>query len=248
LRALTWQDAARDPGWCKLDWVIADRTRGRLANASNMLDPTWEAPDGTVTPLDGFLDPYFQEVYLESDSIPLFSRLVKQLTADSVDDYVDQLEHEVWKYTVESPNYGKAARRMYNIFRMNGMYPEAAYIRELFDEPVTALYQVAALVRTLDDAASSGEAFDAETLVSQVDRLIMSAIQALDGPKEAEMVGHLLKLRDSIRAREAPADRADEMAGVQEVALAAVNDYFERMLRSVPQIDAYLVELAERAP
>jgi hypothetical protein len=38
------------------------------------------------------------------------------------------------------------------------------------------------------------------------------------------------------------------MAGVQEVALAAVNDYFERMLRSVPQIDAYLVELAERAP
>jgi hypothetical protein len=248
LRALTWQDAARDPGWCKLDWVIADRTRGRLANASNMLDPTWEAPDGTVTPLDGFLDPYFQEVYLESDSIPLFSRLVKQLTADSVDDYVDQLEHEVWKYTVESPNYGKAARRMYNIFRMNGMYPEAAYIRELFDEPVTALYQVAALVRTLDDAASSGEAFDAETLVSQVDRLIMSAIQALDGPKEAEMVGHLLKLRDSIRAREAPTDRADEMAGVQEVALAAVNDYFERMLRSVPQIDAYLVELAERAP
>ena len=116
----TWEDASREPGWCKLDWVIADSTRGQLANASNVLDPTWEAPDGTIVPLDGFLDPYYQEVYLEADSIPLFSRLVKELSADSVDDYVETLEHEVWKYTVKEPNYGKAARRMYNVFRMNG--------------------------------------------------------------------------------------------------------------------------------
>ncbi len=157
LRVYTWEDASHEPGWCKLDWVIADKTRGQLANASNVLDPTWEAPDGTIVPLDGFLDPYFQEVYLESESIPLFSKLVKELSADSVDDYVETLEHEVWKYTVKEPNYGKAARRMYNVFRMNGHYREAAYIRELFDEPVTALYQVAALIRTLDDAASSGD-------------------------------------------------------------------------------------------
>ena len=124
-----------------------------LANACNMLDVTWEAPDGTITPLDGFLDPYFQEVYLETDSIPLFSKLVKELGADSVDDYVETLEHEVWKYTVKDPNYGKAARRLYNVFRLTGRYAEAAYLRELFDEPVTALYQVAALLRTLDEAS-----------------------------------------------------------------------------------------------
>ena len=47
-----------------------------------------------------------------------------------------------------TPNYGKAARRMYNVFRLTGRYREAAYLRELFDEPVTALYQVAALLRT----------------------------------------------------------------------------------------------------
>ena len=59
------------PGWCKLDWVVADTAhRKHLSNASNMLDVTWEAPDGTITPLDGYLDPYFQEVYLEADSIP----------------------------------------------------------------------------------------------------------------------------------------------------------------------------------
>ena len=215
LRVYTWQEASHEPGWCKLDWVIADKTRGQLANASNVLDPTWEAPDGTIVPLDGFLDPYYQEVYLDSDSIPLFSKLVKELSADSVDDYVDTLEHEVWKYTVKEPNYGKAARRMYNVFRMNGKYKEAAYIRELFDEPVTALYQVSALIRTLDDAASSGDTFDTDTMVSQVDGLIMSAIQALDGPAEAEMVGHLLSLRNSLQARETHEGRADEMAGIQ---------------------------------
>jgi hypothetical protein len=248
LRVYTWEDASHDPGWCKLDWVIADTTRGQLANASNVLDPTWEAPDGTITPLDGFLDPYYQEVYLEADSIPLFSKLVKELSADSVDDYVDTLEHEVWKYTVKEPNYGKAARRIYNVFRMNGSYREAAFIRELFDEPVTALYQVSALVRTLDDAASSGDTFDTGTMVGQVDGLIMSAIQALDGPDEAEMVAQLLRLRNSLQAREARTERTDEMSGIQEAALDAVNAYFERALRSVPEIEAYLEDIARRAP
>ncbi len=248
LRVYAWDEASHDPGWCKLDWVIADKTRGRLANASNMLDPTWEAPDGTIVPLDGFLDPYYQEVYLESDSIPLFTKLIKEVSADSVDDYVETLEHEVWKYTVKEPNYGKAARRMYNVFRMSGKYGEAAYIRELFDEPVTALYQVSALIRTLDDAASSGDVFDADMLVAQVDGLIMSAIQALDGPEEAKMVGHLLQLRDSLQARESHAERTDEMIGIQEAALDAVNAYFERALRSVPEIEAYLEDIARRAP
>ncbi len=244
----TWADASKEPGWCKLDWVIADKTRGQLANASNVLDPTWEAPDGTIVALDGFLDPYYQEVYLESDSIPLFQKLVKELSADSVDDYVDTLEHEVWKYTVKDPNYGKAARRMYNVFRMNGKYREAAYIRELFDEPVTALYQVSALIRTLDDAASAGDDFDTTTMVTQVDGLIMSAIQALDGPAEAQMVGHLLSLRNSLQARESHDQRSAEMAGIQGAALSAVNDYFERALRSVPEIDAYLQDIVKRAP
>ena len=202
----------------------------------------------TITPLDGFLDPYYQEVYLEAESIPLFSRLVKELSADSVDDYVETLEHEVWKYTVKEPNYGKAARRMYNVFRMNGSYREASFIRELFDEPVTALYQVSALIRTLDDAANSGETFDADTMVAQCDALIMSAIQALDGPEEATMVGHLLSLRNSLQARESHAERSDEMTGIQDAALTSVNAYFERALRSVPEIETYLEGIAARAP
>jgi len=221
----TWADAQRDPGWCKVDWVIGDAHRGRLAYASNVLDPTWEAPDGSITPLDGFLDPYFQEVYLDADSIPLFSKLVKELSADTVDDYVEALRHEVYKYIVDHPSYGKVARRLYNIFRMSGRYEEAAFIRELFDEPITALYQVATIVETLGDAEAD-EDFELETM-------------------EAEMVGHLLRLRDSVQRR-GRGEALEEAAGIETAAMKAVNDYFERMLRSIPAIDAYMDEIVAR--
>ncbi|CAN5124293.1 hypothetical protein BH24CHL7_BH24CHL7_14010 [soil metagenome] len=242
-----WLDAAREPGWCKLDWVVADPSRGQLANASNMLDPTWESPDGTIIPLDGFLDPYFQEVYLEAESMPLFEKIIKQLSTDAVDEYVAQLEKEVAKYSTKEPNWGKVARRLYNIFRLTGHYAEAAYIRELFDEPATALYQVAALIRTLDEAAADGSPFDSEVLVSQTDQLIMSAISALEGPQEAVVVSHLLRLRDKLSGRR-EGERDDEVSGVREATMNAVNDYFRERLLAIPSISEYLDRLElERA-
>jgi hypothetical protein len=246
-QALTWDQAAAEPGWCKLDWIVADPARRALANASNMLDVTWEAPDGTIVALDGHIDPYFQEVYLETESLPLFTRLIEELSSDAVDDYVDQLEHEVVKYTTKDPNYGKVARRLYNIFRLTGRYAEAAYIRELFDEPATALYQVAALVRTLDEADRLGAEFDYEMMLKQTDTLIMSAIAALDGRSEAEMVRHLLEVRSNLRGRRGSGDRTAEVDEVKNEALQSVNEYFERRLTAVPSIKAYLDELAARA-
>ena len=243
---LTWEQAAADPGWCKLDWIVADPVRRALANASNMLDVTWEAPDGSITALDGFIDPYFQEVYLEAESLPLFNRIVEELSADAVDDYVDQLEHEVLKYTTKDPNYGKAARRMYNIFRLTGRYAEAAYLRELFDEPTTVLYQVAAQIRTLDEADRPGAEFDYETLLKQTDALIMSAIAALDGRSEAEMVRHLLEVRSNLRSRRGSGDRSAEVDEVKNEALRAVNAYFKERLVAVPSIKAYLDDIAAR--
>ena len=124
---IIWEDVASDPGWCKLDWVVADTAHGKLSNASNMLDITWEAPDETITPLDGYLDPYFQEVYLDAQSIPIFSKLAKHVSADALDDYVRQLEHEVNKYLTKDLNYGKVAKRLYNIFRLTGRYEDAAF-------------------------------------------------------------------------------------------------------------------------
>jgi hypothetical protein len=245
-RIVTWDEAARNPVWCKLDWVVADPERGQLANASNVLDPTWEAPTGTIVPLDGFLDPYFQEVYIDTDARPLFDRLIKDLATDAVDEYVKQLDHEVWKYSVKEPNWGKVARRLYNVFRLTGRYESAAYIRELFDEPTTALYQLAALIRTLDEAAEAGSPFDPEVLVQQADQLIMSAITAMEGPQEAQVVAQLLRLRDQLSGR-TQGDRSDEVEALRRETMDAVNDYFRERLVGLPEIAEYLERIAERS-
>ncbi len=242
-RTLTWADAAANPGWCKIDWIVADTERGQLANASNCLDTTWEAPDGSIVALDGFLDPYFQEVYLDVDSKPLFDKLIGELSTDAVADYVAQLEHEVWKYTATHPNWGKVARRLYNIFRLTARYPEAAYIRELFDEPTTALYQLAARLRAVDEAAADGSPFDNEMLVEEVDQLIMSAIEALSGPREAEVVAQLLSLRDEVSGRK-PGERSAQVRRLQAEALDTVNDYFRQRLLALPEISDFLDEIA----
>jgi len=136
---LDWEEMVQNSGWCKLDWVVADPINGTLANASNMLDVTWEAPDGSITPLDGYLDPYFQEVYLQAESVPIFSKLSQHVSADALDEYVSALEGEVQKYLTKDINYGKAAKRMYNIFRLTGRYEEAVFLRELFDEPTSMI-------------------------------------------------------------------------------------------------------------
>jgi hypothetical protein len=244
--AITWEQASADPGWCKLDWIVADPARRALANASNMLDVTWEAPDGTITALDGIIDPYFQEVYLEAESLPLFRKLIDELSADAVDDYVGQLEHEVVKYSTKDPNFGKVARRLYNICRLTGRYAEAAYLRELFDEPTTVLYQVGALIRTLDEADRPGAEFDVETLLGQTDALIMSAVAALEGRAEADVVRSLLAVRDNIAHKRGSAERAAGVDEVKNEVLTAVNDYFEQRLMAVPSIKAYIEDLATR--
>jgi len=244
---IRWEEAAQDPGWCKLDWVVADPVRGKLANASNMLDVTWEAPDGTITPLDGYLDPYFQEVYLEADSIPIFAKLAKHVSADALDDYVEALRHQVQKYVTGDVNYGKAAKRMYNIFRLTGRYPEAAFIRELFDEPATMLYQVWSLIRTLDDCSTPGATISMDSLLSQTDQLILSVIEALEGDQESEIVRKLLRLRDMIARHKVGAALTNEAEAARQDVINIVNDFFYERLTALPEIRDYIETLQGEA-
>ncbi len=235
-----WEEAALEPGWCKLDWVVADPARGQLANASNMLDVTWESPDGTITPLDGYLDPYFQEVYLDAESIPIFSKLARHVSADAMDEYVAQLEKEVNKYLTKDVNYGKAAKRMYNIFRLTGQYEEAAFLRELFDEPATVLYQVWSLIRTLEDAAESGHDISRETLIAQTDQLIMEIIKALEGDQEAEIVRLLLRLRDALAQQQAGQAVSGPVEAARQQVINAVNNFYYDKLTGMPSIKVYI--------
>jgi len=240
-----WDDVALEPGWCKLDWIIADPARGQLSNASNMLDVTWEAPDGAMTPLDGYLDPYFQEVYLDAESIPVFSKLVQHVSGDALDDYVGQLEKEVRKYISKDINYGKAAKRMYNIFRLTGRYYEAAFLRELFDEPATLLYQVWSLIRTLDDTVRMGSDIPMTVVIRQADELILSVVQTLEGAEEAEIVRYLLRLKDSLREQQSGQELNPEAEAARAEVINIVNNFFYGKLTAVPSIKDYIDCLKE---
>jgi hypothetical protein len=243
---IRWDDVALEPGWCKLDWVIADPSRGQLANASNMLDVTWQAPDGNITPLDGYLDPYFQEVYLDAQSVPIFAKLAKHVSSDALDHYVQQLEHEVKKYLTKDVNYGKAAKRMYNIFRLTGRYYEAAFLRELFDEPTTMLYQVWSLIRTLDDTVKPGASIPMQNVLDQLDQLIVAVVDALEGEQETEIVRQLLRLRNSLIRQRSGQDLIPEAEAARAEVINIVNNFFRDKLTGVPTIKAYMDEVQNK--
>ncbi|HUF38895.1 MAG TPA: hypothetical protein VMN57_10255 [Anaerolineales bacterium] len=240
---LDWEAMAHNAGWTKLDWVVADPLRKELINASNMLDVTWEAPDGSIVALDGYLDPYFQEVYLEAESIPIFSKLARNVAGNALDEYVDALEEQIAKYITDDLNYGKAAKRMYNVFRLTGRYEEALYLRELFDEPATVLYQIWALIRTIDDVFFPGSTFSKEQLMAQAQELIMLVIRVLEGGEEEAIVSLLLRLRDEL-GRHDPSEGLSEEAEVAraEVIRVVNNFYYERMI-GVVRIKDYMEKL-----
>lgn len=235
-----------EPGWCKMDWVTTDGARGQLVNASNMLDVTWEAKDGTITPLDGYLDPYFQEVYLEAESVPIFSKLAQHVSADALDSYVAQLEKEINKYVTKDINYGKAAKRMYNVFRLTGRYGEAVFIRELFDEPTSMLYQVWSLFRTMEECCMGGSDIPIDSVKAQADQLILSVIGALEGDEESMVVKHLLRLRRSLDKQESGHAMHEEVEAARAEVINLVNNFFYEKMTSMPTIKTYMDEVGRK--
>lgn len=245
---LGWDELATEPGWCKLDWVVADPDHKRLTNASNVIDVTWEGPDGDIVALDGYLDAYFQEVYLDAGQLPTFTKVVQHVSGNALDEYIEALEGEVRKYLgVGHENYGKAAKRMYNVFRYTGRHLEAAYVRELFDEPTTMLYQVWALIGTLANASEPGSTIPVETVQAQTDDLVLTVVKALDGVQETELVAALLKLRVALEETAdggvAAEEGAVDIESAKDQVVNLINNFFRGQLTAVPSIKDYMASL-----
>jgi len=243
---IDWKYACQDPGWCKLDWVLVDPAQPRAVKASNMFDATWEDADGTIRPLDGFIDPYYQEVYLDAASIPLFSKISQQMDPDALSKYIIQLEGEIQKYSFgDHANYGKVAKRLYNVFRLTGRFEEAAYIRELFDEPAALLYQVSALLDGLVDLGGSAGLMDRDTLTQQIDDLIRDVTSAAEGPIEVDLVMSLIKVRDDVTGRKTLGSEWEATLRAMQADIGGlVNSYFEERLRAIPEVNEYIDMLA----
>ena len=241
--SIRWEDAATDPGWVKLDWVVTDPVRKQLANASNVIDVTWEAPDGTIIALDGYLDAYFQEVYLDADDLPAFTRITDQVSSDAIAEYVAALEGEARKYLTRHLNYGKAAKRMYNVFRLSGRYLDAAYIRELFDQPATLLYQVWSLIGTLDNASQPGSGIPWSAVVQQSDRLLLDVVATMEGDEEVAIVSALLGLRTALEQHQPGDERDLAVEGARNRVINVVNTFFHDKLTARPTIKEYIDQL-----
>jgi hypothetical protein len=177
--------------------------------------------------------------------VPLFTKLAQHISPQALSEYVRQISGEVYKYTHKPINYGKAAKRIYNIFRLTGRHQAAALIRELFDEPAALLYQVWSLLDTLDDANQPDSTLDRETLVQQTDALIRDVVECCEGPLETEIVMTLIRLRDDITGRVDLGDDWDTLIGDSRAKLEQlVNEFFKAKLLGIPEVQEFLDSLA----
>ncbi len=245
---LSWNEVALDPGWCKLDWVVTDPDRTSLSNASNVIDVTWQGPDGEIISLDGYLDAYFQEVYLDAEDLPVFAKVAKFVSDDALDDYVDRIEGEVRKYLTDHLNYGKAAKRMYNVFRLSGRHLDAAFVRELFDEPTTILYQVWSLIVTLENATEPGSSIPIEAVQAQADTLIVEVVRALEGDQEDAIVRALLHLRHTLENQNTGEVRNAEVEAAQNQVVNLINTFYREKLIAMPTIKEYIDTVQAMGP
>lgn len=238
---IDWEGAESGLGYTFFGFIVADPDAGRIVLASNMLDPTWEAADGKIMALDGTLDPFFQEIYLEPAALPIFSKVTQQVEPNAMNAYVDAMRSQVIHYAHEEPNYGKVSKRLYNLFRLTDQLESAAYVRELFDEPGAKLYQVPGLLEAANAALGPNSRIHRDTVVCQIDLVIRAVVEAAEGPREADLVMALIRLRDHVIGRALTNDEWSQMLEeVTQLCREMVNEYFRERLLGVPQIKSYV--------
>jgi hypothetical protein len=231
-------------GWSYLGWIVADRVAGRIALVGNMLDATWERPDGTIVALDGALDAFFQEVYLEADALPIFTKLARRVDPGAREAYTGNMRSQVQHYIRVEPSYCKATKRLYNLFRVTDRLEAATYLRELFDEPKARLYQADGLLEAARLASDARSGIDREMVGRQIELVRQAVAQALDGPEELELLGHLDTLRAGVAAGVAgDPGWDDELRAIQVRSRELVNVYFRDRLFGMPVIAEYLASL-----
>ncbi len=243
---IAWDQAEAGKGWTYLGWIIADRARGRIALASNMLDVTWQAPDDTLTSLDGSIDPFFQEIYLFADELPVFTKLARAVTPDALNAYKSMMRAQVAHYAHAEPNFGKVCKRLYNLLRLSDQLEAAAYVRELFDEPTAQLYQVPGLLEAAEIALRDPQQeIHRGTILKQIDVVAHAVRDATEGKDEARILAELERLRRDV-LREPPGSDWDEI--LQEVRLRCaeiVNDFFRARLFAYQAIREFIDGLQE---
>jgi hypothetical protein len=231
---------AENPGFVKLDWVFADQDKDRIVAVSKVIDATWESPDGQIVALDGVLDSFYQEVYLDPESKPHVERLIDRATPSGLREYVEQLEKEIIKYTdPEHANWGKVAKRLYNIFRITNRSQPAMFLRQLFDDPAARLYQIPPSLYALSQVLGKRH-LAAETVSAQLDEMEDILKDTYTDSDLEDVVTKLRQIADT-----ADVERGEIIDELTEKANRQVSLYFEERLKEEPEIVGYIAMLRE---
>lgn len=234
---ISWDEVDVASGWVYIGWIAADREQGRIALASVMVDATWEDDAGAIHSLDGTVDPLAQEIYLEASALPLVERLASLVPDGARDAYREAMRAESHHYTAVNPSFAKAAKRLYNLFRVADELEAAAYVRELFDEPSAKLYQVPGLLDAADVALDPDSGIDRDTVLRQLDLVATAIADVTDGSVEAELIRSIDRLRETALADgRAGEDWATVLAEVRTKCSAIVNEFFRERLLGNAQV------------
>jgi len=129
---------------------------------------------------------------------------------------------------------------MYNVFRLSGRHLDAAFVRGLFDEPSTILYQVWSLIVTLDNATQPGSSIPIEDVRRQADTLVLDVVRALDGTAELEIVEAIQDLGRKLEGQHTGEARTAAVEGAQARVINLVNTFFHDKLVALPTIKEYI--------
>jgi hypothetical protein len=246
-RTVEWDETEIGRGWVYLGWIVADRDAGRIALASNMIDATWEDADGTISSLDGAVDPLAQEVYLEAAALPLVDRLATEVERDAGDAYRSAMRSEAYHYTHVEPNFAKAAKRLYNLFRVSDELEAAVFVGELFDEPSAGLYQVPGLLEAADAALDPVAGIDRDLVLHQLDVVAETVAAVTEGGEEAELLAEIRRLRSEAAGEGGRAVAWEPaLAEVRARCAAIVNEFFRAKLLADTRVRALIGSLADQ--
>lgn len=183
----TWALAGRDPGFVKVTWFLAEEELGGPTWVSKVIDATWQDAAEQIANLDGGIDADFQQIYLDDRGMALASRLTEGRWAVDRDAYVMAMEWEVLVgCRSDPPNYGKVAKRLYNLCRLTDRRLEAGFLRELFDEPMARWYgartRLAALLAALLAQGVAENEEGASALAAFVEQVAVLGAETLAEP------------------------------------------------------------------
>jgi hypothetical protein len=190
-----------------------------------------------------------QEIYLEASALPLVEKLSKLVAPGARERYQEIMKGQVYHYTAEEPSFGKAAKRLYNLFRVSDELEAAAYVRELFDEPAARLYQITGLLEAADAALDLASGIDRDTVMRQLDLVAETIDYATDGTEESNLLAAVERLRAAALAegREG-ASWASVLVDVRAECAELVNEFFRSRLMGYEPVRATVEAIAAGAP